>query len=131
MKTQSDYIEADIQLADSVNDVFVDSGQIVSSLANIIANAVESYEDKSGPVEITATRTGSSVRLEITDRGCGMDEKTKAKAFYPFFSFKTAGRKRGMGLAYASRFIELNRGELKITSEVDEGTTVTVTLPTS
>jgi signal transduction histidine kinase len=131
MKTQSDYIEADIQLADSVNDVFVDSGQIVSSLANIIANAVESYEDKSGPVEITATRTGSSVRIEISDRGCGMDAETMAKAVYPFFSSKPAGRKRGMGLAYASRFIELNGGNLKITSEPDQGTTVTVTLPCS
>jgi signal transduction histidine kinase len=142
MKTQSEYIEADIELADSVNDVFVDSGQIVSSLANIIANAVESYKDKSGPaspktpsrggpVEITAGRTGPSVRIEISDCGRGMDEETLSKAAYPFFSSKSAGRKRGMGLAYASRFIELNGGTLKITSKPDQGTTVTVTLPCS
>lgn len=131
MKTQSDYIEADIELADSVNDVFVDSGQIVSSLANIIANAVESYEDKSGPVEIRAGRSRTIVWIDITDRGCGMDADTMARAAYPFFSSKPAGRRRGMGLAYASRFIELNDGELKIISEPDQGTTVTVTLPTS
>jgi signal transduction histidine kinase len=129
-------------MADSVNDVFVDSGQIVSSLANIIANAVESYEDKSGPaspktpgrggpVEIRAGRSGTIVWIDITDRGCGMDAETMAKAVYPFFSSKPAGRRRGMGLAYASRFIELNSGELKITSEVNQGTTVTVILPCS
>ncbi len=134
MKTQSENIETEIELADSVNDVFIDSGQIVSSLANIIANAVESYTDISGPVEITASRTpdrSGSVRIEITDRGCGMDAETLARAVYPFFSSKPAGRRRGMGLAYASRFIELNGGNLKITSEVDKGTTVTVTLPCS
>jgi signal transduction histidine kinase/HD-like signal output (HDOD) protein len=134
MKTQSEYIETEIELADSVNDVFVDSGQIVSSLANIITNAVESYEDKSGPVEIKASRTpdqSGSVRIEITDRGCGMNAETMAKAVYPFFSSKPAGRRRGMGLAYASRFIELNVGTLKITSEVDQGTTVTIILPCS
>jgi len=131
LKTHSDSIDAQIELDDMVNDVFVDSGQIVSSLANIIANAVESYGDKSGPVEITASRTGSSVRIEITDRGCGMNAETMTKAAYPFFSSKPAGRKRGMGLAYAARFIELNGGTLNLASEVGKGTTATVTLPAS
>jgi signal transduction histidine kinase len=142
LKTHSDSIDAQVELDDAVNDVFVDSGQIVSSLANIITNAVESYEGRAGPaspktpsrggpVRITARRSGSLVQVEITDRGCGMDTETLAKAAYPFFSSKPAGRKRGMGLAYASRFIELNGGTLKITSEVGKGTTVMVTLPTS
>ena len=47
----------------------------------------------------------------------------------PFFSAKPAGRKRGMGLAYASRLIRLNRGTLEIESQPDHGTTVTITLP--
>lgn len=131
LKTDSENIEAQIELDEAVNDVFVDSGQIVSSLANIIANAVESYGDMSGPVEITARRSGSLVRIEISDRGCGMDAETLSRATYPFFSSKPAGRKRGMGLAYAARFIELNGGNLNIISEPDQGTTVTVTLPCS
>ncbi len=131
MKTHSDNIESQIELDEAVNDVFVDSGQIVSSLANIITNSVESYGQQGGQVEITASRAGSSVRIEITDHGCGMDAKTLARAAYPFFSSKPAGRKRGMGLAYAARFIELNGGSLKLASEVGKGTTATVTLPCS
>ncbi len=131
LKTHSDSIDAQIEFDDAVNDVFVDSGQIVSSLASIISNAVESYGQESGPVDITASRAGSSVRIEITDHGCGMDAETLARAAYPFFSSKPAGRKRGMGLAYASRFIELNGGNLKINSELGKGTTATVTLPCS
>jgi signal transduction histidine kinase len=60
-----------------------------------------------------------------------MDAETLAKARYPFFSSKPAGRKRGMGLAYAARLIELNGGSLELASEVGKGTTATITLPCS
>ncbi len=68
--------------------------------------------------------------LQISDLGCGMDEATRKKAASPFFSAKPAGRKRGMGLAFASRLIQLNGGVLEIESQSGHGTTVTVTLPT-
>jgi signal transduction histidine kinase len=131
MKTRREKIETQIEIEDAVTDLFVDSGQIVSALANVITNAVESYDDEQGPVRILANRFGSMVRIEISDDGRGMDKQTLAKAIYPFYSSKPAGRKRGMGLAYASRFIELNGGSLKIDSEPGKGTTVTVTLPAS
>ncbi len=59
-----------------------------------------------------------------------MDDATRKKAISPFFSAKPAGRKRGMGLAFASRLIQLNGGALDIESQSGHGTTVTVTLPT-
>ena len=58
-----------------------------------------------------------------------MDAETLKKATQPFFSAKTAGRKRGMGLAYAARFIQINTGTLTITSEPSRGTTVFICLP--
>jgi len=58
-----------------------------------------------------------------------MDDDTVSKATLPFYSAKPAGRKRGMGLAYAARLIELNNGSIKIESRLGEGTTVTVLLP--
>lgn len=69
------------------------------------------------------------VKLEIKDSGCGMDAETLKKATQPFFSAKPAGRNRGMGLAYAARFIQLNKGSLKIASEPGKGTAVTICLP--
>lgn len=84
-------------------------------LMNIIANAVESYADAMGPVKITVEPSVPSedlampaggLTLQISDLGCGMDEATRKKAASPFFSAKPAGRKRGMGLAFASRLIQ-------------------------
>jgi putative nucleotidyltransferase with HDIG domain len=130
-KTNIESLDVNIEVAGQIESVFVDSAQIVSAIANIISNAVESYGDKSGPIEITADadESGELVELAIIDQGCGMDAETLKKATQPFFSAKPAGRKRGMGLAYAARFIQINKGLLNITSEPGSGTTVTIYLP--
>jgi two-component system sensor histidine kinase AtoS len=130
-KTNIEMLDVRAEIAENVESVFVDSAQIVSAIANIISNAVESYGDKSGPVEITAgiDESGELVELTIKDQGCGMEAETLKKVTQPFFSAKPAGRKRGMGLAYAARFIQINKGVLNIESELGSGTTVTIFLP--
>ncbi|MBC8217789.1 MAG: HDOD domain-containing protein [Planctomycetes bacterium] len=130
-KTSIKDLDIRIEIADDVGPVFVDSAQIVSAIANIISNAAESYGDQAGPITITAgaDESGETIELAIQDQGCGMDEATLKKATQPFFSAREAGRKRGMGLAYAARFVQLNKGMLNITSEPGIGTTATIHLP--
>ncbi len=130
-KTKAEHLDVQIAIAEGIESVFVDSAQVVSAIANVISNAAESYGDKPGPIKITAeaVESGESVKLQISDAGCGMDAETVLKATQPFFSAKPAGRKRGMGLAYAVRFIQLNKGSLNIASELGSGTTVTICLP--
>jgi len=130
-KTNVEHIDVQIAVAEDLESVFVDSAQVVSAIANVISNAVESYGDKPGPIKIAAdaVESGDLVKLQISDTGCGMDAETVQKATQPFFSAKPAGRKRGMGLAYAVRFVQLNKGSLNIASELGRGTTVTVCLP--
>ena len=128
-KTGAEHINVQIQAAEDVKSVFVDSAQVVSALANVVSNSLESYRDKIGPIKITADAAGSRVRLQVKDLGCGMDAETLRKATHPFFSAKPAGRKRGMGLAYTARTVQLNKGSLSIESEPGKGTTVTIYLP--
>jgi len=128
-KTNTEHVNVQFEIPQSCKDVFVDSAQIASAMANIISNSLESYTDKIGPIKIAATPDDKFVELQISDLGCGMDQQTLAKAIQPFFSAKPAGRKRGMGLTYAARLIESNKGSLNIQSEPGIGTTVTITLP--
>jgi putative nucleotidyltransferase with HDIG domain len=128
-KTKVENIDVQMAIDDSVENVLVDSGQIVSAIANVLSNSIESYGGNIGPIKVTVNTDGSFVRLQITDAGCGMDAETLQKATQPFFSAKPAGRKRGMGLAHAQRFVQLNKGSLDITSEPGKGTTVTILLP--
>jgi putative nucleotidyltransferase with HDIG domain len=130
-KTGVDHVNYQIEAIDNLPNVFVDPAQLVSALANIICNSLESYPNKDGPVKIAAEadESGRFVTMAISDLGCGMDVETLRKATQPFFSAKPAGRKRGMGLAHAQRTIQLNNGALEIESETDKGTTVTISLP--
>jgi signal transduction histidine kinase len=128
-KSKVDHVNAQVQAVGADGEVYVDSAQVVSALANIISNAIESYTDPSGPIKISVERSADGVMLQVRDLGCGMDADTLRKATHPFFSAKPAGRKRGMGLAYAARLIQLNRGTLALASTPHQGTTATVTLP--
>jgi len=130
-KTNIEDLDVQIEVAGDIGSVVVDSAQIVSAIANIISNAVESYSEQIGQIKISADTddTGELVKLAIQDQGCGMDAETVKKATQPFFSARPAGRKRGMGLAYAARFIQINKGSLNIESEPGSGTTVTISLP--
>jgi putative nucleotidyltransferase with HDIG domain len=130
-KTGVEHIDARIEVIGDIKNIFADSAQVASAIANVICNSIESYADSFGPVKITASADHSSgfVKLTIADFGCGMDEQTLQKATYPFFSNLPAGRKRGMGLAHAARLIQLNGGNLSITSTPGTGTTVTILLP--
>jgi putative nucleotidyltransferase with HDIG domain len=130
-KTGVEHIDARIEVIGDIKNIFADSAQVASAIANVICNSIESYADSFGPVKITtsADQSGSFVKLTIADFGCGMDGETLQKATYPFFSNLPAGRKRGMGLAHAARLIQLNAGLLSITSTPGSGTTVTILLP--
>jgi signal transduction histidine kinase len=130
-KTGVEHIDARIEVIGDIKNIFADSAQAASAIANVICNSIESYADSFGPVKITASvdPSGGFVKLTITDFGCGMDEQTLQKAMYPFFSNLPAGRKRGMGLAHAARLIQLNGGSLSITSTPGTGTTVSILLP--
>jgi len=123
-------LEVEIQNIEALKDVFVDNEQITCSIANVLSNALQSYSGDNGPIRIVGgyEKSINSVRLLISDNGCGMDNETVRKATQPFFSAKQAGRKRGMGLAHTKRLVQLNNGTLTITSRPDNGTTVTILL---
>ena len=122
-------MEAEISDADNCGNVYVDVHQTTQALSAILTNALQSYKGENGPVWIECSSTEENgVVVAIRDAGCGMDPVTLEKAMQPFFSFCPAGRRRGMGLAQAQRLLVLNGGTLKLASEQNKGTMVTVTL---
>jgi len=73
------------------------------------------------------------VRLVVRDVGVGMDERTKARIFEPFFStqFMTKGLGLGTGLGLSTVFAVTNQlgGRVEVESAKDEGTTFTLEFP--
>lgn len=111
--------------------VRVDPRQVTAALAEVIGNAIQATDERRGHVTIHTAfdAIGNRVVMSVNDNGCGMDEQTLKRAFDPFFSSKPAGRRRGMGLAKALRWIEASGGSIRLESRVDKGTRSIVLLP--
>ena len=116
----------DIEVADRALAVFADPRQAKDVLVELLRNAAAAGAEK---ISMSARQHNAQVLLTVTDDGQGMAPETLAKAFTPFFSHQRAGRRRGMGLSWARRYVELNGGRISIRSTPGEGTTVSVRLP--
>jgi putative nucleotidyltransferase with HDIG domain len=124
-------IEVELGDVSSLPQVLIDPSQVVPAITNILVNAQEAYPGGAGPVTIIASADDQAgfVNIDIADQAAGMTAEVLAKATQPFFSSKPAGRQRGMGLAHAKRFVQLNGGSLAIASQPGAGTTVSLSLP--
>jgi two-component system sensor histidine kinase AtoS len=111
--------------------VIVDPQQVTAALTEILSNAIQATSERSGHVTIHAAYDAYSTRVALTvaDNGCGMDDETLKRAFDPFFSSKPAGRRRGMGLAKALRWIESSGGTMRLESRLGKGTRGSILLP--
>ena len=65
--------------------------------------------------------------LEVTDTGCGIDEKDIDKVFDPFFTQKFIGR--GLGLPLILGIMRAHHGAVTVASKVSDGTTIKVYFP--
>jgi len=99
---------------------------------NLIQNAI-SYT-KRGGVKINI-EAEDEVKIKIQDTGIGIEEKELKNIFKPFYKIDTARPTKsggvGLGLSIVKDIVDRHHGVIKIVSEVNKGTTVTVTLPGS
>ena len=115
-----------------VPGVTVDPKQVGKALAEVIDNALHATQGPGkGHVAVHAAFDPYTSRVVVTvsDDGCGMDEETVKRAFDPFFSSKRAGRRRGMGLAKALRWVEASGGSVRLESRPGQGTRAILLLP--
>jgi two-component system sensor histidine kinase AtoS len=110
--------------------VMVDAEQVTAALTEIISNAIQATgEDGQVTLHSAYDAHSDRVALMVADNGCGMDDETLKRAFDPFFSSKPAGRRRGMGLAKALRWIERSGGTMRLESRLGKGTRGSILLP--
>lgn len=123
-----------------------DSMAIQQMLSQIVTNAAEAIGDSQGTITIsTAMRTlsaqdlrqmdvsaiavpGPCIELSIRDTGCGMDVATHQRIFEPFFTTKFTGR--GLGLPAALGTVRSHHAAIRVESQVQIGTVVSIYFPT-
>ncbi|MBU0616984.1 MAG: cache domain-containing protein, partial [Planctomycetes bacterium] len=110
----------------------VDDSQLQQVFMNIILNAADAMGER-GNLAVTTGHdaTNNEVFVRIADNGCGIPESMREAIFDPFFTTKDPGKGTGLGLAVAVRIVQTHGGRLELDSEVGQGSTFTVVLPTS
>jgi signal transduction histidine kinase len=123
------YIPDRIQILNHVHEetkITVDADKIIRIFVNLIKNAIDAIPEK-GTLEISSCQTKNAVKIAFADTGTGITEDTLQKIFTPLFTTKAQGM--GFGLAICKRIIEAHRGTITVKTEVNKGTTFTITLP--
>jgi signal transduction histidine kinase len=107
--------------------VMVDGEQIKQVFLNITLNALQAMPE-GGHLDIRAADKGKFVEVEFIDTGGGIPDSNKKKIFDPLFTTKAKGV--GLGLSVCKTIIEHHEGAINVKSQVGEGTTFTISLPT-
>ena len=136
-------VEVEVVGAGGLWTTRIDASQLENALLNLCINGRDAMAPDGGRLTIeTANKwlddrsarardllPGQYVSLCVTDTGTGMTPEVIAKAFDPFFTTKPLGEGTGLGLSMVYGFARQSNGQIRIYSEVGEGTTMCIYLP--
>ena len=120
-----------VRLDPGLPRVPADEGQLRQALLALLMNALDATPS-GGHVEIETRREGpDAVALAVADSGVGIPPENLDKIFSPFFTTKPLGQGTGLGLAICHGIVASHGGEIRVESEVDKGTRLSLVLPVS
>ncbi len=115
----------------------IDAPQLENALLNLVLNARDAMPDGGRITIETANKwidersakerdlaPGQYISVCVTDNGAGMTPEVIQRAFDPFFTTKPLGQGTGLGLSMIHGFVRQSGGQVRIYSEVGQGTTM-------
>lgn len=96
-------------------------------IGHVVQNAFDATPED-GEVRLALGVEGSYAQVEVSDTGCGMSEEfVRTRLFKPFQTTKNSGM--GIGAYESFQYLQELGGKIKVHSEVDRGTRITILLP--
>lgn len=128
-------VEIDLPAPDDENSlpVLADNLQIYRAFQNILSNAVQSMQNShQRKLTVIYECEGDMNVITFRDTGCGIDPEKIQWVFNPLSSFRQSAQKGlGLGLFITKKIIENHNGIIHLESILNQGTTITVSLPTA
>lgn len=127
-------INGSLQMPESLDvEVEGDAFHLISVFTNILDNSIKYRSDKTPDIQVKCEIQKGTIHVSISDNGIGMTSKQQKHAFDKFYRAETGNihnRKGfGLGLSYVKSVVEKHRGNVRMESKLNEGTTVIVELP--
>jgi len=121
------HIKLEQELSLHLPPILATADELSQVLLNLILNAVDAMPE-GGTLRVTSwPAEDRRVAVALSDTGRGIPPEHLQRIFEPFFSTKNNGT--GLGLAISYSIVQRHGGEIKVESQVKEGTTFTVWLP--
>ena len=126
---KNDYILKYQNLGNSLL-VSLDKNLLHIALSNLILNAFK-YSQLNSKVEILLSCNKKTILLQVKDQGIGIPKQDQPHLFEPFYRGSNTReiQGNGLGLAVVKRIIEIHGGTISVASDLNVGTTFTLTFP--
>ena len=99
---------------------------LVQVLINLITNAYQAIEpictQRSPEIKIKISLSDNQVKISVQDNGVGILQENQHRVFEPFYTTREVGQGMGLGLSVSHGIVQALGSELKVKSQVNEGT---------
>jgi two-component system, sporulation sensor kinase E len=112
------------QYQSDICSIEVDGEKVKIALINLILNAIEAMQKKTGKLILKTSIKANQCRIEIKDNGEGIPKENLERLFEPFFTSKANGS--GLGLINTQNIILSHGGSIRVKSDVGKGTSFTI-----
>lgn len=124
-------VEMSVKIDPKIGMTLFDHNRIIQVLTNLLSNAIK-FTPAGGKVFLSAIRENNVISINVSDTGMGIPKEDLSKIFERFYRVKRPGREisgTGLGLPIVSQIIARHDGTIFVESELDKGTSFTITLP--
>ena len=108
--------------------LITDGDRVLQIITNLLSNAFRWTPD-GGRIELGLGQENGSIAVSVADTGPGITPEERERIFRPFWS--RDGRGTGLGLAIANELAQALGGRIELETEVGEGSTFELVLPTN
>ncbi|NBC82459.1 MAG: response regulator [Bacteroidetes bacterium] len=105
-----------------------DKEKLERALTNLISNAIN-FTPGNGSVEVILIVQDNMFNIEVKDSGKGIPQEHLSQIFEPFYREPDSENGAGIGLTIVREYIHLHKGNIKVESQVNKGTSFIITLP--
>jgi len=124
--------EVELAVGEGLPPILGVRGQLHQVFINLFTNACHAMPEGAGKLVVRAELTAKrAVAIHVSDNGAGIPLEQQDTIFEPFFSTKGEGEGTGLGLSIVRNILQQHGGAIEVKSELGEGTTFTVVLPSA